>query len=67
MNSLNISIKNDSKYKTEENKNKDRINFSLRNKIIRHNQNKIINNTIRILNNKSNFLIKTHKEIKSQY
>ena len=67
MNSLNISIKNDSKYKTEENKNKDRISFSLRNKIIRHNQNKIINNPIRILNNKSTFLIKPHKEIKSPY
>jgi hypothetical protein len=67
MNSLNISIKNNSKYKTEENKNKDRINFSLRNKIIRHNQNKIINNPIRILNNKSTFLIKPHKEIKSPY
>ena len=64
MNSKN-EINNDSQYKTEENKLKDNLNSSIRNRMLFHNKNKSNYNPIKALNNRSTFQIKPRNEMSS--
>ena len=65
MKSINATLNNESHNKTEENKLRDILNNSIRNRIISQNKNRSNYNPIRILNNKSTFQIKPKNEINS--
>ena len=63
MTSSIATINATSQYRTEENKIKDRLSNSIRNRILWQNKNRYISNPIRIFNNKSSFQLKPKNEV----
>ena len=65
MKSINATINNEPHNKTEENKLRDILNNSIRNRMLNQNKNRSNYNPIRILNNRSTFQIKPKNELNS--
>ncbi len=65
MKSINATINNEPHNKTEENKLRDILNNSIRNRMLNQNKNRSNYNPIRILNNRSTFQLKPKNELNS--